>query len=54
MLEASTFLWKIIKLKYYLLTTYSDLLSEVHLQSNFYLPENVETNEYTIKIYKRK
>ena len=34
MSEASTFLWKIIKLKYYFLTIYSDLLSKVHLQSN--------------------
>ena len=26
--QASTFLWKIIKLKYYFLTIYSDLLSK--------------------------
>ena len=33
--EASTLLWKIIKLKCFL-TFYSDLLSKVHLQSNLY------------------
>ena len=33
--EASTLLWEIIKLKYFL-TFYSDLLSKVHLQSNLY------------------
>ena len=33
------FLWKIIKLKYYFLTIYLDLLSKVHLQSNLYLQE---------------
>ena len=38
--EASKFLWKIIKLKYYFLTIYSDLLSKAHLQSNLYLQEN--------------
>ena len=27
------------KMKYYFLTIYSDLLSKVHLQSNFYLQE---------------
>ena len=40
--EASTFLWKIIKLKYYFLTIYSDLLSKVHLQSN---------SEYIVRQY---
>ena len=39
LLDASTFLWKIIKLKYYFLTIYSDLLSKVHHQSNLYLQE---------------
>ena len=33
--EASTLLWEIIKLKYFL-NFYSDLLSKVHLQSNLY------------------
>ena len=33
--EASTLLWEIIKLKYFL-TFYSDLLSKVHLQTNLY------------------
>ena len=33
------FLWKIIKLKYYFLTIYLDVLSKVHLQSNLYLQE---------------
>ena len=48
MSEASTFLWKIIKLKYDFLIIYSDLLSKVHLQNNFYLQEtrqNVEANK---------
>ena len=40
LLDASTFSWKIIKLKYYFLTMYSDLLSKVHHQSNLYLQEN--------------
>ena len=39
MSEASTFLWKIIKLEYYFLTIYSDLLSKVHLQGDLYLLE---------------
>ena len=34
LLEASTFLWKMIKLKYYILIIYSDLLSKVHLLEN--------------------
>ena len=54
--EASTLLWKIIKLKCFL-TFYSDLLSKVHLQSNLYykkLDKMLKPNKYTIKIYKKR
>ena len=37
MLEANTFLRKIIKLKHYFITRYLDSLSKVHFQSNLYL-----------------
>ena len=44
-------------MKYYSVNIYSQLLSKVHLQSNHYLQEtrqNVETNKYAVKIYKRQ
>ena len=59
LLEASTFLWKMIKLKYHFLIMYSDLLSKVHLRENgiwkvspnIYLENNISILLFSTKMY---
>ena len=59
LLEASTFLWKMIKLKYYFLIIYSDLLSKVHflengiwkVSPNIYLENNISILLFSTKMY---